>query len=195
MINVIKDSIKALIVATLLTIIYTLVVTMIGQAFFNKQANGSILTIHNRSIGSKLIAQPFTEKKYLWGRNMIIDTNLFKTSKGQTILYASASNLSQTSTQLIRQVRNRAAIIKKLNPGENNVPIDLVTTSGSGLDPEISPQAAFYQAKRIARARDISIKKVNKIIKNNIVEKTYGIFGENRVNVLEVNIALDRISK
>lgn len=154
-----------------------------------------MITLSNGEKKSELLAQPFSEKKYLWGRNMIIDTKDFKTAGGQAVLYGTASNLAQNSSVLQKQIKIRTQQIKKLNNEVNNskVPIDLVTTSGSGLDPEISPKAAEYQVSRIAKARHIKQQEVRKLIDRYTKKPPFGILGETRVNVLKVNLALDRI--
>ncbi|MFT8373182.1 MAG: K(+)-transporting ATPase subunit C [Liquorilactobacillus satsumensis] len=187
-----KDSVGILLTVVVLCVCYTLLVTLLGQLFFNKQANGSLITnSKGQKVGSELLAHPFTAKKYLWGRNMILDTTSFKSTQGR-VAYGTISNLSQTSTELRTQVKQRAAVIGALN-NQKNVPAELVTTSGSGLDPEISPQAAAYQVERIARARSLSAKTVQKVISKYTSQKTGGILGAARVNVLQVNLALDKI--
>jgi K+-transporting ATPase ATPase C chain len=195
LIKAIKNSVIFLLITVIFCFLYTGVVTIIGQTFFYHQANGSMIILTKEKKESELLAQPFSEKKYLWGRNMIIDTKDFKTSGGQVALYGTASNLAQNSSILKKQIKTRTQRIKTLNNKANNsnVPIDLVTTSGSGLDPEISPKAAEYQVPRIAEARHIKQQEVQKVIDKYTKKPSFGILGKARVNVLKVNLALDRI--
>lgn len=190
-----KNALSLLIAGVVLVVLYTGVVTLLGQLFFNHQANGSLVKNQaGQVVGSKLLGQAFTDDKYLWGRHMIIDDTSFKDQAGQPVMYAFNSNLSQKSPQLVQEVKQRAKGIAALNDEKTPVPVDLVTTSGSGLDPEISVQAADYQVKRIAKARNISQSQVKKVIEQNTYDKVLGFFGTKRVNVLEVNLALDRLT-
>lgn len=192
---------KALIFLLVLTLLcgvaYPLVVTGISQLFFPNQANGSIIEINGKKYGSELLAQQFTGNKYMWGRIMNLDVTTYKDKNGKALMYAEPSNLSPTSDKYKQLVAERVAKIKAANPQSANVPIpeDLVTCSGSGLDPHISPAAAQYQVERIAKARGISADKVNEIVLKYTNRKLLGIFGEDTVNVLEVNLALDGILK
>lgn len=161
---------------------YTLIVTGIAQLFFPAEANGSIVTVAladggEKQIGSRLIGQGFTEPKYLLGRP----------NTG-----ASASQLSPVSSEQKALVSERIAYLEKIDPDNNaEIPMELVTASGSGVDPEISLATALYQVKRIANERDISEKKVEKVIQNNTIGTIFGKIGEARVNVLGVNSQLD----
>ncbi|HEX3018218.1 MAG TPA: potassium-transporting ATPase subunit KdpC [Caproicibacter sp.] len=192
---------KALIFLLMLTLlcgaVYPLVVTGISQLFFPKQANGSIIEVNGKKYGSELLAQQFTGNKYMWGRIMNLDVTTYKDKSGKVLMYAQPSNLSPTSAKYKQLVSERIAKIKAANPENKNVPIpeDLVTCSGSGLDPDISPAAAQYQVERIAKARGISADKVNEIVLKYTNRKLLGIFGEETVNVLKVNLALDGILK
>ena len=174
-----------------------LAVTGISQLFFPKQANGSIIEVNGKKYGSELLAQQFTGNQYMWGRVMKLDVSTFKDKDGKTLMYAAPSNLSPASDEYKKLIAERVAKIKAANPGEENTPIpeDLVTCSGSGLDPHISPAAAEYQIERIAKARGISADKVNAIVLQYTNKKLLGIFGEETVNVLQVNLALDGILK
>ena len=161
---------------------YTLLVTGIAQLFFPEEANGSIVTVAlaeggEKQIGSKLIGQGFTEPKYLLGRP----------NTG-----ASASQLSPVSSDQKELVLERIANLEKIDPmNKAEIPMELVTASGSGVDPEISLATALYQVGRIANERGISEKEVEKVIKNNTIGTIFGKIGEPRVNVLGVNMQLD----
>lgn len=192
---------KALVFLLLLTslcgVVYPLTVTVFSQLFFPKQANGSIIEVNGKSYGSELLAQQFTGNQYMWGRVMKLDVSTFKDKNGKTLMYASPSNLSPASAEYKKLIADRIAKIKAANPDKGNTPIpeDLVTCSGSGLDPHISPAAAQYQVARIAKARGISADKVNQIVLQYSNKKLLGVFGEDTVNVLQVNLALDGILK
>lgn len=191
-------SILAVIVITIICGIYTLIVSAIGQTFFTSQANGSLVRSDQTVRGSALIAQPFTSKKYLWGRHMNITVGDITGQKNnKNIMYSVASQMSPNDKSYQKEIIDKEKTIKRLNPNANyrHVPIDLVTNSGSGLDPEISPTAAKYQVKRIAKARHVSVQKIQRVIDQNTKTRTLGILGEPRVNVLETNLALDKLSK
>ncbi|MBO2705733.1 potassium-transporting ATPase subunit KdpC [Lactiplantibacillus plantarum] len=191
-------SILAVIVITIICGIYTLIVSAIGQTFFTSQANGSLVRSDQTVRGSALIAQPFTSKKYLWGRQMNITVGDITGQKNnKNIMYSVASQMSPNDKSYQKEIIDKEKTIKRLNPNANyrHVPIDLVTNSGSGLDPEISPTAAKYQVKRIAKARHVSVQKIQRVIDQNTKTRTLGILGEPRVNVLETNLALDKLSK
>ena len=176
---------------------YTLLVTGIGQVFFPWQANGSILEIDGKTYGSQLLGQPFADEGHLWGRIMTVDTSSFTDEDGQPVMYAWASNKSPAGEEMEELVAQRVEALRASNPAmaDQPIPVDLVTCSGSGLDPEISPAAAAYQVPRIAAARGISEEEVQKIIDQYTTGRFLGIFGEPRVNVLQVNLALDGILK
>lgn len=191
-------SILAVIVITIICGIYTLIVSAIGQTFFTSQADGSLVRSDQTVKGSALIAQPFTSKKYLWGRQMDITVGDITGQKNnKNIMYSVASQMSPNDKSYQKEIIDKEKTIKRLNPNATyrHVPIDLVTNSGSGLDPEISPTAAKYQVKRIAKARHVSVQKIQRVIDQNTKTRTLGILGEPRVNVLETNLALDKLSK
>jgi K+-transporting ATPase ATPase C chain len=191
-------SILAVIVITIICGIYTLIVSAIGQTFFTSQANGSLVRSDQTVRGSALIAQPFTSKKYLWGRQMDITVGDITGQKNnKNIMYSVASQMSPNDKSYQKEIIDKEKTIKRLNPNATyrHVPIDLVTNSGSGLDPEISPTAAKYQVKRIAKARHVSVQKIQRVINQHTRTRTLGILGEPRVNVLETNLALDKLSK
>ena len=169
-------------------IVYPLVTTGIGQWLLPEQANGSLITKDGKVIGSSLIGQNFTEPKYFWGRPSA--TGPYPNNAAAS----SGSNLGPLNPALADAVKARVAALKSADP-ENTlpVPVDLVTASASGLDPEISPAAALYQANRVAKARGLSIDMVQAAITANTKNRQWGIFGEPRVNVVMLNIALDNL--
>ena len=177
--------------------IYPAVCTAIAQVLFPSQANGSIIEIDGKKYGSALLAQEFVGDEYLHGRVMNVDTGTWTDDDGNVAIYSAPSNKTPAGAELEEAVAERVAEIKAENPdmGDTPVPVDLVTNSGSGLDPEISPAGAEYQVKRIAKARGISEDEVREVIKKYTRGKTLGVLGEPGVNVLKVNLALDGILK
>ena len=177
--------------------LYTVVMTGIGQVLFPKQANGSVIEIDGKTYGSELLAQQFTDPEHLWGRPMNLDVSSFTDEDGNPVMYALASNKTPAGEELNQMVADRVAALHEADPSMKDVPIpvDLVTVSGSGLDPEISPEAAEYQVHRVAEARGISEDDVRAAIKANTTGRLLGIFGNPRVNVLKVNLTLDGILK
>lgn len=173
--------------------IFPLFITGIAQIFFKDKSNGSIIEINGIKYGSELLAQEFSSDKYLWGRIMNLDTSTFKNENGEVLLYSTPSNLSPASDEYKKLVEERVEKIRKSNPekGDESIPVDLVTSSGSGLDPHISVAAADYQVERIARERNISKDEVESIIDKYTNKRFLGVFGEETVNVLQVNLALD----
>ncbi len=176
-------------------LVYTLLITGIGQTLFPRQANGSVIEIDGKTYGSELLGQRFTGEEYLWGRVMNVDTGSFTDADGKPVMYAWASNLSPASPEFEALVSQRVEALRRANPDmdEAAIPVDLVTCSGSGLDPEISPAAAEYQVARIARDRDISEDTVRSAIEAATTGRLLGVFGEPRVNVLKVNLILDGV--
>ena len=184
--------------AAIIFLIFTLicgVVTGIAQLIFPKQANGSIIEVDGKKYGSELLGQQFTDDTYMWGRIMNIDVSTFTDGDGKMLMYAGPSNLSPASSEYEALVAERVEKLRATNPDmdETAIPVDLVTCSGSGLDPHISPAAAEYQIARIAKARGISEDEVRSVIEKCSSGKFLGIFGEETVNVLEVNLMLDGI--
>lgn len=184
-----------LIFTVLCGVIYTGVVTGIAQLIFPKQANGSIIEVDGKKYGCELLGQQYTDEAHMWGRIMNIDVSTYKDEDGKTLMYASPSNLSPASEEYKKLVAERVEKIHKANPDvdEEAIPVDLVTCSGSGLDPHISLAAAKYQVARIAKANNMSEKKVEDIINKCTKGRFLGIFGENTVNVLKVNLMIDGI--
>ena len=194
--KVAKKAFICIIVFTVICgVIYPLVMTGISQVLFKEKANGSIIEIDGKKYGSVLLAQQFTGDEYLWGRIMNIDTETFTDDEENALMYATPSNLSPASEEYEALVKERVERIRKTNPTvkEEAIPVDLVTCSGSGLDPHISVAAAQYQVERIAKARNLDTQEVEEIIDKYTKGRMLGIFGEEVVNVLEVNLALDGI--
>lgn len=184
-----------LVMMVLCGLLYTLAVTGIAQCIFPKQANGSVIEVDGQTYGSELIGQQFTDAGHLWGRVMNLDVNSFSDENGTPVVYAWASNLSPASETYRARIAERVEALRAANPAmeETAIPVDLVTCSGSGLDPDISPAAADYQVARIAGARGISEETVRQAIAQCTTGRFLGIFGEPRVNVLKVNLVLDGI--
>lgn len=178
-------------------VLYTGAVTGIAQIIFPEKANGSIIEVDGKKYGSELLGQQYNDEKHMWGRIMNIDISTYKDKNGKTLMYASPSNISPASEKYEKLVAERVEMIKKANPqmNETAIPVDLVTCSGSGLDPHISPVAAEYQIKRLASANGISIDSVKEIIEKCTSGRFLGVFGEETVNVLKVNLMLDGILK
>lgn len=175
-------------------VIYPGVITVAANVMFPGQAEGSIITGRDgKQYGSALLGQEFTGNQYMWGRIMNVDATAFTGKNGEPLLYAKPSNKTPAGSEMEAMVARRVEKIRAANPeeGKEPIPVDLVTCSGSGLDPDISPAAAVYQAKRIAKARGISTEAVEAVIKKYTKGKLLGIMGESRVNVLKVNLALD----
>lgn len=190
---------KALIIFLIFTVVcgilYTGVVTGIAQLIFPDKANGSIIEVDGKKYGCELLGQQYTDDTHMWGRIMNLDVSTYKDENGKTLMYAAPSNLSPASGEYEALVAERVEKLRAANPDmdEEAVPVDLVTCSGSGLDPHISPAAAEYQVARIAKARGITEEAVQEIIEKCTDGKFLGIFGEETVNVLKVNLMLDGI--
>lgn len=190
---------KALMIFLLFTVIcgvaYTGVVTGIAQLIFPAKANGSLIEVDGKKYGCELLGQQYTDEKHMWGRIMKVDISTYKDENGKTLMYAAPSNLSPASDEFKDLVAERVKMIREANPDmdETSIPVDLVTCSGSGLDPHISPAAAEYQVARVAKANDMTEDEVRAIIKQCTDGRFLGIFGEETVNVLKVNLMLDGI--
>ncbi len=194
--NVLPKAAVIFIIFTLLCgIVYTGAVTGIAQLIFPKQANGSIIEVDGKKYGCELLGQQYTDEKHMWGRIMNLDVSTYKDENGKTLMYAVPSNLSPASEEYKKLVAERVEMLRAANPDmdEAAVPVDLVTCSGSGLDPHISPAAAEYQVARIAKTNSMTEDKVREIIQKCTSGKFLGIFGEETVNVLKVNLMLDGI--
>jgi K+-transporting ATPase ATPase C chain len=188
MLRHIRIALVFLALATVLTgVIYPLVVTGIAQIAFNRQANGSLITANGQVAGSELIGQPFSDPSYFWGR--LSATGPFPYNAGSS----SGSNLGPTNPSLEERVRARVDALKAVDPANSApIPVDLVTASGSGLDPDISVAAANYQVGRVARYRGLSVQTVTGLVSRHTKGRQFGLLGEPRVNVLELNRALDQ---
>lgn len=194
--NVLPKAAVIFIIFTLLCgIVYTGAVTGIAQLIFPKQANGSIIEVDGKKYGCELLGQQYTDEKHMWGRIMNLDVSTYKDENGKTLMYAAPSNLSPASEEYKKLVAERVEMLRAANSDmdEAAVPVDLVTCSGSGLDPHISPAAAEYQVARIAKTNSMTEDKVREIIQKCTSGKFLGIFGEETVNVLKVNLMLDGI--
>lgn len=176
-------------------VLYTGVITGIAQLLFPKQANGSIIEVDGKKYGCELMGQQYTDNKHMWGRIMNLDVSTYTDENGKALMYAAPSNISPASDEYGKLVEERIEKLRAANPDMNEeaIPVDLVTCSGSGLDPHISPAAAKYQAARIAVERGISEDEVYDIIKKCTDGRFLGVFGEETVNVLKVNLMLDGI--
>jgi len=172
---------------TLLTgVAYPALITVIAQVVFRDQANGSVIMQDGRAVGSELIGQTFDDARYFWGRPSATGPT------GYNSAASSGSNLGPTNPALLDAIKGRVEAIRAAHPDPTKpVPVDLVTASGSGLDPHISPAAAEFQLARVATVRGLSEDKVRELIASNTEGRSLGVLGEPRVNVLRLNLALD----
>jgi K+-transporting ATPase ATPase C chain len=167
-------------------LIYPAVVTAIGQAAFSHQANGSMIERDGKIVGSEIIGQQFDAPQYFWGRLSATTPNPYNAGS------SSGSNLGPTNPALADEVKGRIDALHAADPDNRAaLPVDLVTSSGSGLDPEISPAAAAYQVARVAKARGMTVEQVQALVAQATVGRQFGVLGEPRVNVLKLNFALD----
>jgi K+-transporting ATPase ATPase C chain len=185
------QSLRALIFFTVLTgVAYPLVVTAIAQVAFKEQANGSLIVGEGKLMGSTLIGQPFSDPKYFWSRGSA--TSPMPYNGGSS----SGSNLGPTNPALKEAIEGRVKALRDAGaPASQPVPADLATASGSGLDPHISPAAAEFQIARVAKARNASEEKIRELVQKHTEGRQFGILGEPRVNVLQLNLAIDASAK
>ncbi|MBP9855535.1 MAG: potassium-transporting ATPase subunit KdpC [Candidatus Omnitrophica bacterium] len=181
-------SIKMLLILMILTgVVYPLIVTGISQVAFNRQANGSPIVKDGKVIGSELVGQYFDDPKYFWGRPSA-------TSPAYNASASSGSNLGPTNKVLIEAVEGRVKILHESDPANTLIiPADLVTASGSGLDPHISVEAAKYQVSRVSRIRGLAETELSKLVDTATEDRFLGVFGQPRVNVLKLNLVLDNL--
>ncbi len=187
----IRPAIVSFILLTVITGgLYPLLVTGIAQTLFHKQAEGSlIISGDGKIVGSTLIGQNFDDPKYFWGR-------ISATSPVYNASSSAGSNLGPLNPTLLDEVKGRITALKAIDPNNNDpIPVDLVTSSGSGLDPHISLAAAYYQLARVARVRGLTLDAVKGIVNQNTQGRFLGLLGEPVVNVLQVNLALDQYKK
>jgi potassium-transporting ATPase KdpC subunit len=194
----IRPAIMMIIAMTVITgLVYPLGMTGLAQLLFPRQANGSLIEKDGAVIGSELIGQNFTDDKYFHGRpSATTEPDPNDSTKTVSVPYAAdnsgGSNLGPTSQPLIDRVKDDAEKLKAENPS-TPIPVDLVTTSASGLDPDITPAAAEFQVPRVAKARNLSVDKVQALVADMTQDRFLGVLGEKRVNVLKLNLALDQL--
>jgi len=190
--NLTRAVLFTLVLVVLTGLVYPLVMTGIAQVAFHGKANGSVISVDGHEVGSALVGQQWKGPQWFYGRPSVIDYDA-STSQG--------SNLGPLSKALATDIEQRAKAIKAIegayHPGltTSQIPVDLLTASASGLDPQISPSAAGFQAPRIAATRGIPLSEVNRLIDENTSQPTLGFMGEPRVNVLELNLALQQLAQ
>jgi K+-transporting ATPase ATPase C chain len=188
-----RDILTAILFLALCTVAFGLaypaLVTAVAQGLFPENANGSMLTLDGTAVGSDLIGQRFSDPGFFWGRPSATMPDPYNAAA------SAGSNLGPTNPSLVQAARNRVAALRSADPGNTApVPVDLVTASASGLDPHISPDAAFYQAARVARTRGLAESEVRRLVEEH-VEGGLELFGEPRVNVLRLNLALEGLAE
>ncbi len=186
--NLLISVLMTVVTTVLLGLVYPLVVTALAQLFFRDKANGQLVERNGTVVASRIIAQPFVGAGYFHPRPSAAGAN------GYDATASAGSNLGPTNQKLIDRVNADVATAQAENPGKP-VPVDMVTTSASGFDPEITPASAEFQVPRIAKARGVSEDAVRTIVASHTQGRQWGFFGEPRVNVLELNLALDSLSK
>lgn len=168
-------------------LLYPAVVTVVAQGVFASKANGSLLSKGNQQVGSSLIGQHFDDPKYFWGRPSVTTPQPYHAGA------STGSNLGIANTDLVKTITERAQQLVQADPlHRQNVPVDLVTASGSGLDPHISVTGAYYQIERVAQARNLPVSKIKELVDQNTQSRVLGIWGEPVVHVLALNLSLDK---
>jgi len=197
MISQLRPAFFMLLILTVITgVIYPLAVTGIAQVLFPHQANGSLIIQNGKAVGSELIGQQFDDPKYFWGRLSATGDFPYNAFNAQTLTGSSGSNYGPLNPALIKAVQARVDALKAADPTNTApIPVDLVTASGSGLDPNISVAAALYQVHRVAQARGLSDAQVTALVQKYTQGRQFGFLGEPRVNVLELNLALDAVQQ
>ncbi len=190
MLLLLKRSVVSLLLMVVITgVIYPLVVTAIGHAAFPHRSHGSLIVRNGEIVGSELIGQPFDDPKYFWPRPSATDPVPYNAGA------SGGSNLGPSNPKLMQAVRTRVVKLKAADPNNNlPIPVDLVTASGSGLEPYISPAAARYQVPRVARARGLTAEQVRQLVRANTWGRQWGFLGQPRTNVVTLNLALDTLS-
>jgi len=190
MISQLRPALVSLVLLTVLTGgLYPLLVTGAARALFPRQAAGSLIRRNDGVVGSRLIGQPFSDPQYFWGRPSA-------TTPPYNAANSSGSNLGPLNPDLRKAVNDRLNALKQADPSNTApAPVDLVTASASGLDPHISPAAAFYQVQRVARARGLDEAVVRRLVEQHVERRQLGVLGELRANVLLLNLALDQLMK
>lgn len=191
LISLLRPALVLLALFTVLTgLLYPLVVTGAAQALFPEEANGSLVRRHGQVIGSQLIGQRFEDPKYFWGRPSATGPAPYDAAA------STGSNLGPSNPALAEAIAARVAALRAADPSQASapVPVDLVTASGSGLDPHLSPAAALYQISRVSRLRGVDAEKLRQLVTDHTEARTLGLFGEPRVNVLALNLALDQLT-
>lgn len=183
----IRNALMVFVVMTVLTgLLYPAAVTGIGSLLFASAASGSVLSRGGQPVGSSLLGQPFSDPKYFWSRPSATAPQPYNGAA------SSGSNLAPTNPAFLEAVKSRVAALRMADPGNTApIPVDLVTASGSGLDPHISPAAAEYQVPRVARVRGLAADQVRALVARHTEGRSFGFLGEPRVNVLELNLALE----
>jgi K+-transporting ATPase ATPase C chain len=192
-----RPALVSLGIFTLLTgLLYPLVVTGIAQVVFPWQANGSLILQNGRPVGSALLGQPFDDPAYFWGRLSATGPAPYSAFNADKQTGSSGSNYGPLNPALLEAVQGRIKALREADPTNTGpIPVDLVTASGSGLDPHLSPAAAAYQVGRVAPARGLSEDALRQLVAQHTEGRTLGLLGEPRVNVLTLNLALDKLKK
>ena len=193
MLSQLKPAVILLALFTVITgVVYPLAVTGIAQLAFPSQANGSLLTVNGKAVGSELIGQQFDDPKYFWGRLSATGPFPYNSYYARTLTASSGSNYGPLNPALTQEVQGRIDALRKADPSNTAlIPVDLVTSSGSGLDPDISVAAALYQVHRVASVRRLADAQVKALVNRYTEGRQFGFLGEPRVNVLKLNLALD----
>lgn len=189
--SLLRPALSIFVLLSLVTgLVYPVLVTLVAKAAFPEQASGSLIEVKGQAVGSSLIGQPFSDNGHFWSRPSATAPNPYNASA------SGASNLSATNPALIENVKSRIDTLHAADPGlASPIPADLVTSSASGLDPDISPQGAYAQVARVAKARGMTIDRLRAIVDTHVEKRQFGFLGEPRVNVLELNLALDAGAK